>query len=97
MYRRMALEEENHRRQLVDAQEEQKQRMLELEKQMEILLGQMGSSEGPKGPVYINTGKRVNDKLVSKVKELENQVMELKSRVAVAEAASKRSACCVIC
>ena len=30
----MALEEENHRRQLVDAQEEQKQRMSKLEKQV---------------------------------------------------------------
>ena len=43
--------------------------------QMEILLGQMGSSEGPKGPVYINTGKRVNDKLVSKVKVSFRQVL----------------------
>lgn len=96
--RRMALEEENHRRQLVDAQEEQKQRMSKLEKQVEVLLGQMAGMDGTKGVVTSNNSKRINDKVVSRVKELESQVMELKSRVAAAEAAAgKRNACCVIC
>ncbi|CAD7696021.1 unnamed protein product [Ostreobium quekettii] len=92
--RRMALEEENHRRQLCEVQEEHKTKMRSLEQKVEALLELVpGGASALDG--YTDS-RTANHRLTGRVQDLEGQIHSLRSELAAQQVTKTKTGCCVI-